>query len=209
MDDKKRFYEQVKQEFAPLLRKEGFNGSGQNFRRINAEVLHTVNLQNNKYGGSCCVNLGLHFSFLPVCWNSAKMPDPKKIKEQDSEFRWRMAPPGKTDYWWKFKGNGLLGNSQKAVAHLCDTYAAVGRAYFDRFNSLESIQNELSIEKVTGTELIDVAGGAITPVRAALTMARIHRHLGNTELQHQYAEAGLQVINRASSLKHDLERLAN
>lgn len=91
MDDKKRFYGHIKEKLAPLLRQEGFQGSGQHFRKVKGEVIHTVNLQNNKYGGSCCLNLGVHFTFLPVCWDSRQMPDLKKFKEIDSEFRLNQA----------------------------------------------------------------------------------------------------------------------
>ena len=114
MDSKEIFYNQLKEEFIPLLRDSGFTGSGQHFRRIKGEVVNAINIQNNKYGGSCCVNLGLHFTFLPACWDGMKILEPKKIKEVDCEFRTRLSPKGKSDYWWKFDGGGPFVKASKS-----------------------------------------------------------------------------------------------
>ena len=207
MDSKQIFYKQLKEDVIPILRESGFKGSGQNFRRINGEVIHAVNIQNNKYGGSCCLNLGFHFTFLPACWNSKNILEPKKIKETDCEFRTRLSPKGKHDYWWKFDGGGIFGNTSKSVAHLKKTYLEVGNDFFERFNSLESITSLLEIRLLKQSDYIDIAGG-IVPVRGALTMSRIYKHLGNSELQKRYAATGLQIIGNASALKNELENLA-
>jgi hypothetical protein len=100
MDAKEVFFDILKTEFAPKLRKLEFIGSGQNFRRVRGQIINVINVQGNKYGGSCAVNLGLHLTFLQVCWSSA-LPDVHKVKETDCEFRTRLAPGGKSDYWWK------------------------------------------------------------------------------------------------------------
>ena len=99
MDDKKAFYKQLREDFYPNLRECGFKGSGQHFRRVNGDVIHAINIQNNKYGGSCCLNLGIHLSFLPIAWPKDQMPDLGKIKEIDCIFRRRLAPTGKSDFW--------------------------------------------------------------------------------------------------------------
>ena len=182
-------------------------GSGQHFKRIKGEVVHAINIQNNKYGGSCCINLGLHFTFLPVCWDSSKILEPKKIREIDCEFRTRLAPKGKSDYWWKFDGNGPFGKTSKSIKHLNETYSEVGNDFFQRFDSVESITSLLEISLIKQADYIDVAGGII-PVRGALTMARIYKHLGYRELQNRYAATGLQIIGNATALKAELESLA-
>ncbi len=207
MDDKKIFYAKLTEEFVPLLRQDGFKGSGQNYRRIQGDVIHAINIQNNKYGGSCCVNLGLHFAFLPVCWDGRKLPDLKTIKEADCEFRCRLAPAGKTDYWWKFKGNLFFGNTGKSISHLCRTYVEAGRGFFERYNSIETIASALTLEVLENAKYIDVAGGII-PVRGALTMARYYKHIGNNESQKHYAALGLRILGNAKALKNEFESLA-
>ena len=116
---KEIFFNILKEEFAPRLRNIGFKGSGQNFRRLNGEIINTINIQGHKYGGSCAVNLGLHLSFLPVNW-SDQLPDVKTIKEVDCEFRKRLAPKNKGDYWWKY--TGLIDSTEKKARHLIETY---------------------------------------------------------------------------------------
>jgi len=103
MSKKQIFYEILKNEFSPKLREVGYQGSGQNFRRVSNETINVVNIQISKYGGSCAVNLGLHFAFLPLNW-SAELPVGKKIKEVDCEFRMRLSPKVNHDYWWEYDG---------------------------------------------------------------------------------------------------------
>jgi hypothetical protein len=57
MDPYDRFHDLLKRDFAPLLRGDGFKGSGTTFRRISGEVIHVVNIQGSKYGGQCCVGV--------------------------------------------------------------------------------------------------------------------------------------------------------
>lgn len=69
-DGKKEFFGLLKDRFARALWQAGFKGSGQTFRRVQGEVINAINIQVNKYGGSVAVNLGLHLTFLPVCWSN-------------------------------------------------------------------------------------------------------------------------------------------
>jgi len=207
MDTKQIFYNQLKEDFIPVLRESGFKGSGQNFRRVTGEVIHAINIQNYKYGGSCCINLGLHFTFLPACWNSNSILEAQKIKEIDCEFRSRLTPKGENDYWWKFEGNEPFGSTSESIKHLCETYQQIGCGFFEEFNSVESLTSAIEISLLKQADYIDVAGG-IVPVRGALTMARIYQHLGNRELQQEYATTGLEILGNAKSLKMELERLA-
>ena len=86
------FRERLKIKLAPLLRGHGFSGSGVNFRRHVGDVIQVLNIQGSRYGGSCCVNLAVHLTFLPTVLGDA--PDPKKITESLCEFRKRLAPDG-------------------------------------------------------------------------------------------------------------------
>ncbi len=195
-DAKILFYDLLKQEFAPRLREVGFKGSGIHFRRIRGEVINTINIQGNKYGGSSAVNLGLHLSFLPLAWNN-ELPDLAKIREVDCEFRNRLAPGRKADYWWKY--SGLFVSPAKQVEHLVRTYFEVGEPVFARYDSTDAIADAISLDDVLSGSYIDVLGG-VTNVRAALTMARIHEHLGDRDLAHAFAKAGLERVERATSL---------
>ena len=196
-DTKKVFYGLLRDEFAPKLRELGFKGSGSNFRRVRGEVINTINIQGRRHGGSSAVNLGLHLTFLPVNWKD-ELPDTKKVKEIDCEFRTRLAPRGRNDYWWKY--GGLLDSTSKQISHLVDTYLDVGEPAFSRYDTVEKVANMISIDQIFTDKYIDAFGG-VTEVRAALTMARIHEHLGNFDLARAFAAAGMTNIGRATALK--------
>lgn len=207
MNYKKSFYDELKENFIPILRQSGFKGSGQNYRRVNGEAIYAINIQNNKYGGSCCINIGVHFTFLPVVWDSKKMPDVKSIKEVDCEFRYRLSPKNKPDYWWPFKGEGLFGNPSKSVEHLCKTFNDSVVEFLDQYRDLENVTSKFPISSLESGEFVDVLGGVVA-VRGALTMARIYQHTGQLDLQKQYAKVGLSILGKANALKAELECLA-
>ncbi len=205
MEAKEIFYKILKEDFAPKLREIGFKGSGQNFRRINGEVINTINVQANKYGGSCAVNLGIHLTFLPLSVDD-KMPDIKKIKEIDCEFRLRLAPKNKDDYWWKY--GGLLDSPSKTINHLIKTYFTYGESQFEKYNTVDKISSLISIEEIIKKDFIDIFDG-ITCQRGALVMARIHEHLGNTSIAGKFAQAGLDNLGGAVLLKSAFEKILN
>ncbi len=205
MDAKKEFFDIVKKEFAPALRDVGFKGSGQNFRRVQDEVINVVNIQGNKYGGSCAVNLGLHLTFLPLNWTD-QLPDIKRIKAYDCEFRMRLAPRYRNDYWWKF--GSWLHTPTKKARHLINVYFQYGEPRFKRFNTVEKIVSMLSIDDIK-TKCITNPFGTVAVQRGALTMARIYQHRGKVSRAKEFAKAGLDNIGRTETLRPALEEIIN
>jgi hypothetical protein len=219
MNTKELFFNCLKTEFAPKLRSLGFTGSGQHFRRIRNEIIHTVNVQVNKYGGSCCVNLGLHLTFLPVA-GGTQLADPKKLKATGCEFRWRLTPPDFTDYWWGYEENELAhlpfrmeggkghGPVEKAQ-HLIEIYETYGEPQFQAVMTIEAVADLFKPEDIetVGKRLSPLYG--YTATRGALTMTRIHIYLGNVELARQFAEVGLRNIGKAKALRPEFEKVLN
>ncbi len=192
MEQKEEFYGNLKQKFIALLRAEGFVGSRNDFRKVSNEVIHAINIQNNRNGTSCCINLGIHLSFLP---NTTI----KKLKEVDCEFRVRLAPKGVSDFWWPFS------SSAQSVEHICSVYCSEGAEFFRKFSTIESIEAELSSRNYQSGEFSSALG--VTLVRAALSLAYIYQHQGNTKMQFHFANIGLENIGRATSLKKEFESL--
>ena len=205
MDTKKVFYDVLKEEFAPRLRDIGFKGSGQNFYRTKGEVINIINIQPNKYGGSCAVNLGLHLSFLPAV-SESELPDIKNIKEYECEFRMRLAPRNKTDYWWKY--GGLLNSPTKNARHLIETYFKYGEPHFKEYDDVEKIASMLTLDDIEKNDNIKVFGGIVRQ-RGALAMARIHKHIGKVTEAKEFAQAGLNNIGRAVALRSAFEEIIN
>lgn len=200
---KEVFFQHLKDQFFPKLREHGFKGSGQNFRRLSGEVIHTINIQANKYGGSCCVNLGLHLSFLPYNWSENELPDAKKIKEIDCEFRGRLSEKGIGDQWWKYDG-GLFGSAKSSSTQLMNTYWHVGEPLLQKYQKAEDFVTLYSLEQLKEKDYLPVFGG-ITRQRAALVMARILSHLDKKKEAREFARIGLDHLGRAISLKPQLE----
>jgi hypothetical protein len=203
MDAKSVFFDVLKSEFAPKLRGLGFSGTGKHFRRVDGEIINAINIQGNKYGDSCAVNLGLHLTFLPMNWRSA-LPDVRKIKEIDCEFRTRLSPDMKSDYWWKY--GGLLDSPTKSARHLIATYLESGEPYFRQYDCIEKIASMISVDEIKREAYLHSFGG-ITDVRAALAMARIRVHLGNVIEGKQFAAAGLAKIGGATLLRREFENI--
>src|SRR5262249_12249797 len=113
-----RFHQLLKCGLSPLLRAEGFKGTGATFRRMKGERIDIVNIQGSRYGGECCVNVAVHFSFLPTAGGS--VPDLKKLKEYECAFRDRLHESGESDHWWTYGASEA--EAETSVASLIDMY---------------------------------------------------------------------------------------
>ncbi len=200
---KKEFLNILKTEFAPRLRDAGFQGSGQNFRRVQGEVIHAINVQANKYGGSYAVNLGLHLTFLPLTW-SRRVPDPAKIFAYECEFTTRLAPPGKSDYWWRY--GGLLVKSANSARHLIETYSRYGQPQFAACDTIEKILTRLSVESLrAGIE--PPLPGMASPLGTAVSAARVHLHRGDKAQARALAQYALANSDQVPKIKPVLEEI--
>lgn len=203
MEDKIKFNNELKERLFPQLRKLSFKGSGQNFRRINGNIINTINIQGDKYGKGCYVNLGLHLDFLPYGWNN-ELPDLKNIKEVDCEFRERLTPANKNDYMWKY--NPVLSSPVKSAHHLINTYIQIGESLFKKYDSIEKIIDAVTISELE-KQLNQSPFISSTPCRGALTMARIHNHIGNRTQAKKFAEYGITNLGNATALLEDFKKI--
>ena len=111
---------------APLLRADGFKGSGRNYRRTVNDMVQVVNVQGSRWGGSFAINLGLHPLALPI--RSDQPADPRKINEIDCVFRRRLREDER-DQWWSHDSAESAVAAVKAAAGV---YQRVGRALLER-----------------------------------------------------------------------------
>jgi hypothetical protein len=201
---KEQFHEHLRQAFAPRLRALGFKGSGQNFLRVTGEVIHAITIQGNKYGGSCCVNLGIHTTFLPVNVAGAP-PDLKRFREVDCEFRRRLAPANKIDHWWKYSG-GWFGTPRKSADRLIALFEAEGEPWFQRFATVPALAQLFTPAAIAAERFLPGLPGMV-PARGALAMAQLHLHLGDREQARALVTAGLATLGEGHPLRASLEAL--
>ena len=198
-----RFHALLKRDFAPLLRDDGFKGSGKTFRRVSGEAIHVVNIQGSKYGGQCCVNLGLHYSFLPTA-GGGTVTDPRKVLECQCDFRDRVHEAHVSDHWWTYGTSDA--ESEASIANLLDTYRRRGAPFFKKFEPFPAIFERIAPAELDAGDLSNLPT-KMARLHAAITIARIMLHLGHVDKCRQFAEVGLRHLGPAVGLKSELERL--
>ena len=175
----------------PVLRREGFKGSGATLRRIDGPLVHVFNVQGSKGGSHGYLNLGVQLDFL----DSAPPRTLDKVLEYECAFRERLhSTPDRGD--WDY---GASAADCEAAAHAAVTaWETRGRPWFARLSRWPA----------------DFAArvGTFDPHEAhaahGLLMARIARQLGDTARARAIAEAALaRTPERASGLRADLGQL--
>ena len=202
MDAYQRFHQLLKRDFAPVPRADGFKGSGAHFRRVEGERIDAVNVQGSRYGGRCCVNLGVHFTFLPS--EGGRAVDPKTLKEYECVFRSRLHEAGEADRWWDYGDDDVA--TEASAASLVDTYKRRAARFFDKFEPFPDVFERVAPADIGGGARAGVVASLAAP-KGALTMARVMSHLGHREKCREFAEAGLRHLGVAVGLKAELERL--
>lgn len=112
--------------FAPRLRSLGFKGSGRHFRKLDKDFVRTVNLQGSQYGRRFVVNLGLQPLGIPNV--IGEHVDPKKIKEIECAFRYRLSENG-CEVWWPYTSDPKT--MVRAACDAADLFERRAQEYLD------------------------------------------------------------------------------
>lgn len=99
------FRKQIGKYLGTKIREFGFKGSGFNYIMDSDNFVFTIGLQANRYGGSFCVELGIHPK--EITNNGFEDLDFNKLKYYNCEFRTRLAKEGKGDKWWNYTDSEL------------------------------------------------------------------------------------------------------
>jgi hypothetical protein len=115
----------IREILAPVLRADGFKGSGRTFRRYRGELVHVFSVLGSRWGGALYAGLGVHLRFLvfpqdlPWTW--------EKISEHNCFLRSALAPGG-----WRHEEDEA--SIFAAIQSIRTLYESHGRAEFDRFS---------------------------------------------------------------------------
>ena len=192
----------IRSTLAPVLREDGFSGSGRTFRRTRGAWIQVLNVQGSRYGGSFAINLGVQPLSIPDVLGNR--PDPKKITESLCEFRRRLSEAG-ADQWWEY---GTTEESMlSAVREATAMYRRTGNKLLQRAcDSRAGLNAVLAANFSSGT--YDSAGFGSTEVRMSLALARLRKAEGKLEEVRAFAAHGLAHVGSATLLRRELEALA-
>lgn len=194
MVDRKAFLSLLSKHLYPVLRAEGFKGSGTTLRRARGPVVHVFNVQGSSGSQHCYLNLGAHLTFLPAEGGLPVVPD--KLEESHCVFRGRIHPPPGPGFGW------VYGDSEEdaleSVAFIVSEWPLLGHAFFTPYESFpESFEALISLAQPD----------AVQP-RMCLHYARIAVELGQSDAALAFARSGLErAAERATSLRADLRKV--
>jgi len=185
------FLKLLAQKLHPVLKAEGFEGTGQTLRRIDGPMIHVFNVQGASGGKKCYLNLGAHLDFLPTEGGGSVAPD--ATEESHCVFRDRLEPPPAHGSDWAY--GQTKEEAEANVDLIVREWAGAGRAFFARYGSYPQSFEQL---------LREADPKQIHP-RNGLHLARIAVHLGDRERARVLVDEALaRAPERAASLKADL-----
>lgn len=170
------------------------------WNRRRGDELNVIQLQKHSVKASFCVNLGVHYTFLPKAGIEAAL-DLDFIEAVDCEIKLRLSEQDAIkDQWWP-----MVASSVDHVAHL------VRRRGFPVF---DSYRLDGPISTLDGTRIGSGNSGilsSMTKVRACLLLARMHEHQGNNRECIEFATIGIELagmgVGPRKALREILRRL--
>jgi Domain of unknown function (DUF4304) len=188
---------------APLLRADGFAGSGRSFRRSNDDFIQVVQIQGSRHGGKFAINLGIQPLNMPDALGNT---DHRKIKEELCEFRGRLTDSeSRDDQWWQHEATAA--SMDDAVREAASVYEVTGRRILSTLAAKDSPLLTITPAQFNVGKL-NLFGFANTKVRMARMFALMRSASGNPEDAHDFALIALANLGQATGLRKELEELA-
>lgn len=198
-----RLESSIRAHLRPLLKDDGYAGSGRTFRRVRNNLVQIVNVQGFSYGGRFAINLGVQPLAIPDA--TGKQPDPLKIKESECEFARRMAESG-VDQWWRHRST--TESMDEALRAAAEVYVRVGRPMLATLAAPDSPIYLMKPDQMPNFRRL-LLGFCTTDCRMALVLARVRASQGKFIDARAFAAYGLARAGpNASWIRSQLEELA-
>lgn len=190
--DRRTFLGSLSTRFYPILRAEGFRGSGSTLRRIDSPVIHIFNFQGSSGGERCYLNLGVHLTFLTTPGESEI--NVNSLKESQCAFRSRLPPPN--GFGWSYGSS--VTEMEEVIESISEPWSDDGHQFFERYADYPT----------DFRSLIETTDEATKHPAHLLTLARIAFHLEDHTRCDSFAQSALdRCPERASGLRADLQQL--
>ena len=191
-----------REHFAPVIRRAGFKGSGQNFRRAAGDFVQVVNLQGSRGGGKFAVNLGLQPLAIPDV--AGRVVDPAAIKECECEFRGRLTETG-ADQWWSY--STTKASIEGAALSAARLFEAIGLPLFEELSAPDS-----PILTITAAQFADQAfsipGLRSSKPRTAQTLALLRLAQGKEVEARLFAKLAVDLASSQMQVRPEIVTLA-
>ena len=192
--DRSTLIKALSKQFYPILREEGFKGSGNTLRRTNDPVVHVFNVQGSLRGNRFYLNLGAHLMFIPI--SAGIIPNVKTIRESGCVFRERFDSPA--GQGWSYGSN--LAEMNENIEFIKDHWKIYGQEFYDRYSDYPD----------DFVALIEGYDPSETPIGYLLPFARIAAHLGDGDRGELFALEGLKrCTEKSNRLRAELEEFIN
>jgi hypothetical protein len=191
----------VKVHLAPVLRGEGFKGSGRNYRRVVGDLIQALNVQGSRYDGQFAINMGIQPIAIPDVLGS--QVEPMKMTEPYCEFRRRLSETG-GDQWWSH--TDTQESMDQAVKVATSVYANVGRALFAAMSGPSCPLHTVTPAQFAA-DTFTFHGFGSTNTRMAFALARLRKAQNRPEECGAFADIALRDIGRGFALIEELEGL--
>lgn len=163
---------------APVIRAEGFKGSGRHFGKFVSDFVLVVNLQGSRWGDRFAINLGVQ----PL----ALLPDPQmesahKIKEIDCLMRDRLSP-NDLDKWWDYADDAASMNS--AARDAAEVFRSRSSQQFEKMMSFVATATPERASK--GMPMVLAALATLREQQGQIEVAKCFARLAVTRASKQW-----------------------
>ena len=164
------------------------------WNRRSGEKVDVVWTQKHSTDASFCVNLGVHYTFLPKAGTEGALTG-EDMEQPDCEIKLRLtSDASKKDQWWQ--------STEQVINEVVRLIASRGLPLFDAYKLDKGI-SELDAKDIeSGTPALL---SSLTRVRACLLLARLHEHSGNRGKCVEVATLGLKLAGMAVGPKKALK----
>jgi hypothetical protein len=195
----KAFATHLFQSLVPMIEADGFHGKPWDWKKLLDPAIFCINFQPRSDRKACCINLGVHFSFLPIAGESQVAANIEAITAVNCEIKKRLAPANEVDHWWVF-------SDPASIRDLAQCYATCALPFFAGYSNFPRPFLDISPSDVS-TDRANFIFPMMTKARRLLFLARVHNFLVNRELAVAFCEKGIETAGMASLLRPTFQEI--
>lgn len=205
MYDLERFCALLRADLVPLVRDQGFEALGDVFCRVKGERIDIVSLRSSRRERCCCVDMGVHYTFLPPSGGVERVDlDRRRLRQHDCAFRTSLSEEGEAEHWWSYGSDDDTALTN--ATDLVDMFRRRAVLFFGAFEPFPGAFDILTPDQLLHNHAVIVPKCHAEALKA-LTLARIMAEAGLAERSREFAEFGLLHLGAAIRLRPELERL--